>query len=73
MTRQEAEKIINNNSMLIPDNVMEAIEVLVNDNAVLENIKAEIENLKPTNPNFRHYEGETRAINNVLEIIPRNF
>ena len=35
----------------------------------LEKIKAEIERLKPNNPNFEHYVGETRAINNALEVI----
>lgn len=35
----------------------------------LEKIKAEIERLKPNNPNFAHYVGETRVINNALEVI----
>lgn len=35
----------------------------------LEKIKEEIERLKPNNPNFEHYVGETRAINNTLEVI----
>ena len=37
----------------------------------IENIKVEIERLKPNNPNFEHYVGETRAINNVLEVIDK--
>ena len=35
----------------------------------LEKIKAKIEELKPNNPNFKNFIGETRAINNVLEVI----
>lgn len=38
----------------------------------LKKIKAEIEELKPNNPNFTHYIGETRTINNVLEIIDKH-
>lgn len=38
----------------------------------LENLKEEIEELKPNNPKFEHYVGETRAINNVLEVINKH-
>lgn len=38
----------------------------------LEQIKAEIELLKPNNPNFEHYVGETRAINNALDILDKH-
>lgn len=36
-----------------------------------EKIKTEIEGLKPNNPNFKNFIGETRAINNVLEVIDK--
>ena len=36
-----------------------------------DDMMSEVEELKPTNPNFRHYEGETRAINNALEVLQK--
>jgi hypothetical protein len=44
----------------------DATEDILSD---LKQIKDEIIALKPTNKNFRHYEGETRMANNVLEIL----
>lgn len=37
--------------------------------AELEKIRIKIEELKPNNPNFKHFIGETRAINNALAVI----
>jgi hypothetical protein len=37
----------------------------------IKQVREEIEALKPNNTNFKHYEGETRAINKVLKIIDR--
>lgn len=37
----------------------------------IEKAKKEIEELKPNNPNFKHYAGETIAINNVLGIFDK--
>jgi hypothetical protein len=37
----------------------------------IKQVREEIEALKPNNTNFKHYEGETRVINKVLEIIDR--
>lgn len=37
----------------------------------IKQAREEIEQLKPNNPNFEHYIGETRALNQVLEILDR--
>ena len=35
----------------------------------VEGLIEKVEKLKPNNPNFEHYTGETRAINSVIEVI----
>ncbi len=40
-------------------------------NVVLDKIRAEIEELKPNNPNFKGYFEQNVALNKVLEIIDK--
>ena len=46
-------------------------EKIVVINNVLDKIKAEIEELKPNNPNFKGYFEQNVALNKVLEIIDK--
>lgn len=51
------------------DMAIHALEQERNVIEELEKIRTKIEELKPNNPKFKHFIGETRAINNALEVI----
>ena len=78
MTREEAKVKTFDILHFVADNAglssFEAIEKAYNmgvseQEAVLDKLRAEIEELKPNNPNFKGYFEQNVALNKVLEIL----
>ena len=82
MTRDEAIKRINDIRRIyaryveiVTENENEALDMAINSlkkqENILNKIRAEIEELKPNNPNFKGYFEQNVALNKVLEIIDK--
>ena len=82
MTRDEAMKRINDIRRIyaryveiVTENENEALDMAINSlkkqENILNKIRAEIEELKPNNPNFKGYFEQNVALNKVLEIIDK--
>lgn len=86
MTREQAEKEIRDTFTEIwADGIIKALEqepfinkpcassgVCEHDkNVVIDKIRAEIEELKPNNPNFKGYFEQNVALNKVLQILDK--
>lgn len=68
MTREEAEDYIRE---WCPYDRQEEIIKALKLEPILDKIRAEIEELKPNNPNFKGYFEQNVALNKVLEILDK--